>query len=114
MAALGYSPDDESNVVKTDAALVEKMEDDRQRMLAFISQLNGNLPDGVNVAPYLMIPEECWFGPCRSFLLRYLQTTPYGSWNVLPLPRDHQSSDELNIRMHPGQQPNSLVMNIEA
>ncbi|MFT3724377.1 MAG: hypothetical protein QM773_12400 [Hyphomonadaceae bacterium] len=114
MAAMGLSPDDESSVVKTDAALGEKMEDDRQRMLAFISQLNGNLPDGVNVAPYLMIPEECWLGPCRDFLLCYLQMTPYGGWNMLPLPRDHQSSDGLNIRMHPGQQPKSLVTNVEA
>lgn len=114
MAALGFSKDDESNVVRTDEALREKMDHDRHKMLAFIDQINGGLPDGVNVAPYLMIPENCWRGRCGGFLLHYLDMTPYGGWNMLPLPRDQRSSVDLSIRMHPGPQPKTFVDSIES
>ena len=113
MAALGFSPDDEANVVKTDDALGEDVEKARHQMQAFIGQLNADLPDGVNVQPYFMIPEPCWSGPCADFLARYLRLTPYARWNMLPLPKDHRSAEQLGVQSHPGPPPAAFVRNVE-
>ncbi len=115
LAALGMSLNDASNVVKTDDALTEKTDRERHQMLAFIGQINAGLPDGVNVAPYLMIPEQCWNGPHGRFLFSYLELTPYTSWNMIPLPRDERSSDALDLRAHPGSPPpNTFVEQVDA
>lgn len=83
-------------------------------MLAFIGQLNADLPDGVNVQPYFMIPQECWNGPCGDFLARYLGLTPYARWNMLPLPKDPRSGEALGITSHPGAPPATFVRSVEA
>lgn len=105
MAAIGVSLNDATNVVKTPEALAEIMDRARHQMHAFINQINAGLPDGVNVAPHMMIPEQCWSGPHGGFLLSYLNLNPYAPWNVLPLPRDEPSAAALDLRPHPGSPP---------
>ena len=71
-------------------------------LMDYLAQTNASLADGVNVEPFLMVPGECWNGPWGDFLVKYLEVSPFGSWNVVFLPRDEQSADALDLRPHPG------------
>jgi hypothetical protein len=71
-------------------------------LMGYLAQTNASLPDGVNLEPFLMLPGECWNGPWGDFLVKYLEVSPFGSWNVVFLPRDEQSADALDMRPHPG------------
>jgi hypothetical protein len=71
-------------------------------MMDYLGQVNTSLPDGINVEPYMMVPGECWNGPWGDLLVKYLEVSPFGSWNVVFLPRDERSADALMLMPHPG------------
>lgn len=99
LKAAGASANDPSNLMMTDAGTEEFIEKERHMMLAFIAGINSNLPDGVNVVPLIMVPELCWDSVHRDFLLKVLRVTPYGSWNVLPVPKDARSAEALHLSL---------------
>lgn len=96
MEAMLPSPE---KLLMTDEECKEFIERQRAQLRAFINRINGSLPDGVNVAPWCMVPERVWSSVHGGFLLKVLQITPYGAWNVLLLPKDERSAGVLNLSM---------------
>lgn len=94
---IGANPGDGLNPMMTEEACRKLLDRQKQMADAFIEAINNNLPDGVNVVPLFMLPEQCWNSLHRPFLLRVLQVTPYGSWNMTPIPKDDVSAEVLKI-----------------
>jgi hypothetical protein len=88
-----------AKLLMTDEECGEFIERQRAQLRAFIDRINGSLPDGVNVASWCMVPERVWSSVHGGFLLKVLQITPYGAWNILPLPKDERSAGALGLAM---------------
>lgn len=96
---IGAAPGEGLNPMMSEEACRALMDRQKQMRDAFIEAINANLPDGVNVVPLCMLPEQCWNSLHRPFLLRALQLTPYGSWNMTPVPKDEVSAGVLRMNL---------------
>ncbi|HYD86802.1 MAG TPA: hypothetical protein VEA80_04960 [Vitreimonas sp.] len=101
---LGFSPDDESNLVPNAASVNARMEHGRALMEARHAQAQRNAQAavaGARLRPFYLIPDPCWNGATGVFLKMTLELYPYDDWNVMFLAANERTAYMLDIAPHP-------------
>lgn len=97
---IGASPDDPSNLRLTQDAVEARFDELRKNQDAFVASVNKQLPDGVTVIPWAMIPWSVWNQQHAEFLLRVCELYPAGPWNMMLMPEDERSAMVLGLPQH--------------
>ena len=94
---IGVSPDDPSNLMPTQEGIQARFDKLREELDAFVTGLNTQLPEGVKVTPWAMIPWNVWQQQHGDFLLITCELYPVAPWNQLLLPEDQHGSMVLGL-----------------
>lgn len=105
---IGASPDDASNLVPTQELIQARFDKLREEQEAFVAALNTEMPAGVKVGPWAMIPWTVWSQQHADFLLGVCELFPVGPWNTLLLPEDERGALILDLPQHLGGIPAGL------
>ena len=97
---IGASPDDPHNLMPTQELIQARFDRKREEQEAFLAEVNEQMPEGVSVVPWAMIPWSIWSQQHAPFLLVVCELYPVGPWNTLLLPADEHSSLILNLPQH--------------
>ncbi|MEO1067260.1 MAG: hypothetical protein AAFW47_07765 [Pseudomonadota bacterium] len=74
---------------------------EKQR-LSFIKKINSELPNGIKVIPWAMLPFTVWHGHQAGFLMTTCNRFPSSHENIFLLAGDDESSNALGLPRHPG------------
>ncbi len=97
---IGVSPDDPSNLMPTQDLIQARFDKLREEQDAFVARVNEQMPDGVKVVPWAMIPWRVWSQQHADFLLVACELYPVTPWNMLLLPDDQRSEMILGLPRH--------------
>lgn len=111
--AMGHGPDDPRNFALTQERADAKVEEEFAIQRAYLDHLNAQLPEGVSVCAYAMLPWELWNGRYGHLLAVVCKLYPQQPWNNLWLAADERSSAALGLPQHPGFYPDWLVPQVE-
>ncbi|HEY3639338.1 MAG TPA: hypothetical protein VGK90_14410 [Rhizomicrobium sp.] len=106
LTSLGFSPDNPFNIIPAPDA-----QDARRNALAeasrdqFIARINAQLPMGIVVKPWPLIPSSIWAGEYAGFLNRVVGLVPASPDNTMLLGGDLVSALSLNLPELPSKVP---------
>ncbi len=98
---LGFSPDDDHNIIKTAADYQRIFDAKHEEQKAFVAKYNSNARENAAVVPFSMMPWTMWQTPYAEFLMSTLELYPTEPWNMLLLPEDDQGGLALGLPKHP-------------
>lgn len=101
---LGFSPDDESNLVPNAASINAKLEEGKRRIDERLAKAQANAQSALPQAtlrPFFLIPDPVWNGEAGTFLMTSLDLYPYDDWNVVFLAADDRTALVMDIALHP-------------
>ena len=98
---LGFTPDDPSNLMATPELMQARADAAKAEQDRFLERINSQLPEGVGVIPWAMIPWSLWSGPRAPFLLVVCKVFPTQPWNTFLMPQDERSAAVLGLPPHP-------------
>jgi hypothetical protein len=106
LKATGIDPDGPENVIPSQHDIDERLAKGRAALDRRLEEVHKNLAAQVGpeirMRPFLLIPESCWQGRADTFLMKFLDFSPYDSWNVAFLPADQLTSMIMDAPLHPG------------
>lgn len=112
LRALGFSPDDESNLVPNGASLnaaIERSKAAHETAYAeAVKRVRSTMPSA-EIRPFFLIPDAVWNGPGGVFLMTTLELYPYDAWNVIYLAADERTAMVLDLAPHPGKDVPAFV-----
>lgn len=101
---LGFSPNDESNLVPNGSSINAKLVDGKSRIDARHAQAQANaqaLLRDAQLRPFYLIPDPIWNSDAGTFLMTSLDLYPYDDWNVIFLAADQRTALVMDIALHP-------------
>ncbi len=101
LSELGMSPDDPANLMPTPELMSARADAVFAEQERFLAALNKQLPDGLEVIPWAMIPWSCWSGPQAAFLMVTCHYFPAHPWNSFMLAANERTSQALGLPVHP-------------
>lgn len=106
LRATGIDPDGPENVFPSQHDIDERLAKGRadldRRLEEVHKNLGAHLEPKMTMRPFLLIPESCWQGATGAFLMKFLDFSPYDSWNTAFLPADQLTSAIMDTPLHPG------------
>ena len=105
---IGVSSDDPTDLMAMQEGLEARFTRLREEQDAFVSTLNSEMPEGVKVAPWAMIPWSAWSQRHAEFLLVMCELFPVDPWNTLLLPESERGASALGLPQHLGLAPPGL------
>lgn len=102
---LGFGPDDPSNLVPTQESIDAEFARRRAQQDQFLEKVNAQMPGGVKVVPFAMLPWTVWQSDHASFLMISCGYYPVDPWNTALLAADETGSMTLGLPRHPGGYP---------
>ncbi|MBV7259449.1 hypothetical protein [Erythrobacter crassostreae] len=113
LTEMGLHPDSPENQRPTQESANEKFEEEAAKQQAFLAQANAQMPEGVSVVAYAMLPWDLWNGRFGELLAMRCGLWAPQAWNQMLLAADEQSSVALGLPQHPGGYPEGLIEEIE-
>lgn len=101
---LGFSPDDEMNVMVDQSEAERRFEKRRNYQERLVAAINAMLPDNATVVPFASVPWSMWSDAhpaTADFLIRTLDLYAVEPWNMLMLAADEHSQHLLGLPQHP-------------
>ncbi len=101
---LGFSPNDESNLVPNAASINARLEDGKRRIDERHAKAQANAQSALRDAqlrPFFLIPDPIWNSDAGTFLMTSLDLYPYDDWNVVFLAADQRTALVMDIALHP-------------
>ena len=101
---LGFSPNDESNLVPNGASIHARLEQGKRTLDERHAKAQANaqsLLPSAQLRPFFLIPDPCWNSDAGTFLMTALELYPYDDWNVVFLAADQRTAAVMDIALHP-------------
>jgi len=105
---LGFSPDDEANIIPDDAEFDRRIKQSLAQQDARRTKIEAELmrTHGHNaIRPFFILAEPVFNSQLGQFLIRLMKLLPYDDWNVVYLPLDPETQAAMggNLPLHPRQ-----------
>jgi hypothetical protein len=105
---LGFSPDDEANIIPDDAEFDRRIKQSLAQQDARRTKIEAELmrTHGHNaIRPFFVLAEPVFNSQLGHFLIRLMNLLPYDDWNIvyLPLDRETQAAMGGGLPLHPRQ-----------
>lgn len=102
---LGRDIDDPENILPTEEdhqrALQESLDGQKHRHAALEAELCRK-HGIILIWPFYIFGDPVWHGPDGLWLMRAMKLLPGDDWNILYLASNRESSEKINLPMHPG------------
>jgi hypothetical protein len=110
---IGFHPDSPLNKKPTQADADARQDEEIALQQAFLTKVNGQLPDGCEVVPYAMLPWELWNGRFGRMLAVTCGLYATQTWNTMLLASDQRTGFVLDLAEHPGAYPDDLLPQLD-
>lgn len=107
LRALGFSPDDEANIIPDAAEVDRRIKQSLAQQDARRTEIEADLlrTHGHNaIRPFFVLAEPVFNGPLGPWLIQVMKLLPYDDWNIVYLPMDRETQAAMGgLPMHPRQ-----------
>lgn len=105
---LGFSPDDDANIIPDDAEFDRSIKQSLARQDARRTKIEAELMRAHGhkaIRPFFILAEPVFNSELGQFLIRLMKLLPYDDWNIvyLPLDRETQAAMGGGLPLHPRQ-----------
>jgi len=108
LRSLGFSPDDEANIIPDDAEFDRRIKQSLAQQDAHRTKIEAELlrTHGHNaIRPFFILAEPVFNSQLGQWLIRLMNLLPYDDWNIVYLPLDRESQAAMGggLPLHPRQ-----------